>query len=33
MLINTAYLHFREMTEATNFTEDVLHKIKKELFC
>ena len=33
MLINTAYLHCREMAEATNFTEDVLRKIKKELSC
>ena len=33
MLINTAYLHCREMAEVTNFTEDVLQKIKKELSC
>ena len=33
MLTNTAYLHCREMAEATNFTEDVLQKIKKELSC
>ena len=32
-LTNTAYLHCREMAEATNFTEDVLQKIKKELSC
>ena len=31
MLINTAYLHCREMAEATNFTEDVFQNIKKEL--
>ena len=33
MLTNTAYLHCREMAEATNFIEDVLQKIKKELSC
>ena len=27
------YLHRREMAETTNFTEDVLQKIKKELSC
>ena len=27
------YLHCREMAETTNFTEDVLQKIKKELSC
>ena len=32
-LINIAYLHCRKMAEATNFTEDVLQKIKKELSC